>query len=134
PVWRAENPGRGRFREFFQCDCDIVGSASLLYDAECIALDFAVMQELGVNAQVRFNNRKVLAALGAKLNVLDERQMATIFRTIDKLPSQGKQRVRELLDTDAKCNGQQIDTLMRFMDIAGGFEEMLAQFNALVGP
>jgi histidyl-tRNA synthetase len=134
PVWRAENPGRGRFREFFQCDCDIVGSASLLYDAECIALDFAVMQELNVNAQVRFNNRKVLAALGAKLNVSDERQMASIFRTIDKLPSQGKKRVNELLESDAKCTREQIETIIRFVEIAGTFEEMLAQFSALVGP
>ncbi|MEI6231736.1 MAG: histidine--tRNA ligase [Planctomycetota bacterium] len=133
PVWRAENPGRGRFREFFQCDCDIVGSASLMYDAECIALDFAVMQELGVKAEVRFNNRKVLSALGQKLNVADERQMMAIFRTIDKLPSQGKQRVRELLDTDAKCNAEQIETIIRFVDIAGNFDDMIAQFSALVG-
>ncbi len=133
PVWRAENPGRGRFREFFQCDCDIVGSASLMYDAECIALDFAVMQELGVNAEVRFNNRKVLSALGQKLIVSDERQMMAIFRTIDKLPSQGKQRVRELLDSDAKCNAEQIETIIRFVEIAGSFDEMLAQFSALVG-
>lgn len=133
PVWRAENPGRGRFREFFQCDCDIVGSASLLYDAECIALDLAVMKELGVNAEVRFNNRKVLSALGRKLDVSDERQMMAIFRTIDKLPSQGKARVRELLDTDAKCNAAQIETIIRFVEIAGGFDEMLAQFSELVG-
>lgn len=133
PVWRAENPGRGRFREFFQCDCDVVGSASLIYDAECIALDLAVMKELGVNAEVRFNNRKILSALGRKLEVGDERQMMGIFRTIDKLPSQGKARVRELLDTDAKCSAAQIETIMRFVEIAGGFEEMLAQFGTLVG-
>lgn len=133
PVWRAENTGRGRFREFFQCDCDIVGSASLLYDAECIALDLAVMKELGVRAEVRFNNRKVLSALGRKLEVSDERQMMAIFRTIDKLPSQGKARVRELLDSDARCSAPQIETLMRFVEIAGSFDEMLAQFGALVG-
>ena len=133
PVWRAENPGRGRFREFFQCDCDIVGSPSLMYDAECIALDFAVMRELGVNAEVRFNNRKVLSALGQKLSVSDERQMMAIFRTIDKLPSQGKQRVRELLDSDAKCNAEQIETIIRFVEIAGTFDDMVTQFSALVG-
>ncbi|HLX59975.1 MAG TPA: histidine--tRNA ligase [Planctomycetota bacterium] len=133
PVWRAENPGRGRFREFFQCDCDIVGSASLIYDAECIALDFAVMKELGVNAEVRFNNRKVLSALGQKLAVSDERQMMAIFRTIDKLPSQGKTRVRELLVSDAKCSAEQIETIMKFVEIAGDFDAMMAQFSALVG-
>ncbi len=133
PVWRAENPGRGRFREFFQCDCDIVGSASLLYDAECINLDMAVMNALGVKSEIRFNNRKVLAALGKKLAVSDERQMMAIFRTIDKLPSQGKQRVRELLDTEAKCVAPQIDTIMQFVEIAGPFNAMLSQFGELVG-
>jgi histidyl-tRNA synthetase len=133
PVWRAENPGRGRFREFFQCDCDVVGSASLLYDAECIALDFAVMKELGVEAVVRFNNRKVLTALGAKLNVADERQMMAIFRTIDKLPSQGKARVRELLASEAQCSPEQIETIVRFVEIEGDFETMVGALRELVG-
>ena len=134
PVWRAEKPGRGRFREFFQCDCDIVGSSSLLYDAECIALDFAVMAALGVKAEVRFNNRKVLAALGAMLNVSDERQMAAIFRTIDKIPAQGKERVRELLKTDAACNDAQVEKIMQFVEIGGSNDEMLAKLSELLGP
>jgi histidyl-tRNA synthetase len=134
PVWRAEKPGRGRFREFFQCDCDVVGSPSLLYDAECIALDFAVMQALGVKAEVRFNNRKVLAALGTSLAVSDERQMMAIFRTIDKLPSQGRERVRELLKTDARCNDAQVETILQFCAIGGPNAGMLKQLEALLGP
>ncbi|HYF52600.1 MAG TPA: histidine--tRNA ligase [Planctomycetota bacterium] len=133
PVWRAENPGRGRFREFFQCDCDIVGSPSLLYDAECIALDLAVMKALGVRAEVRFNNRKVLAALGASLSVSDDRQTMAIFRTIDKIPSQGQARVRELLKTEANCNDAQVDRIMRFVEISGSNEEMLASLESLLG-
>ncbi|HEY3323100.1 MAG TPA: histidine--tRNA ligase [Planctomycetota bacterium] len=134
PVWRAEKPGRGRFREFFQCDCDVVGSASLLYDAECIALDFAVMQALGVKAEVRFNNRKVLAALSASLQVTDEKQVASIFRTIDKIPSQGKERVRELLKSDAACTDEQVAKIMAFVDISGTNDEMLAKLSELLGP
>lgn len=134
PVWRAEKPGRGRFREFFQCDCDIVGAASLLYDAECIALDFAVMKALGVNVEVRFNNRKVLAALGASLAVSDERQMMAIFRTIDKIPSQGKDRVRELLKIEASCNDDQVAKIMQFVEISGTNDEMLAKLSELLGP
>jgi len=133
PVWRAENPGRGRFREFFQCDCDIVGSPSLLYDAECIALDLAVMQALGVRAEVRFNNRKVLAVLGASLNVSGDRQTSAIFRTIDKIPSQGKPRVRELLKTDAGCDEPRIERIMKFVEICGSNEEMLASLESLLG-
>jgi histidyl-tRNA synthetase len=134
PVWRGENPGRGRFREFFQCDCDIVGSPALLYDAECIALGFAVMQKLGVSVEVRFNNRKILAALGAALEVADERQVMAIFRTIDKLPSQGQDRVREMLKTDANCAAAQIDRLMRFVAISGTNAEMFAQVSKELGP
>jgi len=134
PVWRAEKPGRGRFREFFQCDCDVVGSASLLYDAECIALDFAVMKALGVNVEVRFNNRKVLAALGASLAVSEERQMMAIFRTIDKIPSQGKERVRELLKIEASCNDEQVTKIMQFVEISGTNDEMLAKLSELLGP
>jgi histidyl-tRNA synthetase len=134
PVWRAEKPGRGRFREFFQCDCDIVGSPSLLYDAECIVLDFAVMKALGVKAEVRFNNRKVLAALGASLSVTDERQMMAIFRTIDKIPSQGRDRVRELLKTEAACSEEQVEKILRFVDIDGSNDAMLAKLSELVGP
>jgi len=133
PVWRAEKPGRGRFREFFQCDCDIVGSASLLYDAECIALDFAVMKELSLNVEVRFNNRKVLAALGTSLSVGGERQMMAIFRTIDKIPSQGKARVSELLKSDAACSDEQVEKIMRFVEISGGNDDMLAKLSELIG-
>jgi histidyl-tRNA synthetase len=133
PVWRAEKPGRGRFREFFQCDCDIVGSPSLIYDAECISLGFAAMRALNVNAEIRFNSRKMLSALGTKLNVSDARQMMTIFRTIDKIPSQGKERVQELLKVDANCNAEQIGTIMRFVDIAGSNEEMLSKVSEIIG-
>ncbi|MGD0094574.1 MAG: histidine--tRNA ligase, partial [Planctomycetota bacterium] len=132
PVWRAEKPGRGRFREFFQCDCDIVGSSSLLYDAECIALDFAVMEALGVQAEVRFSSRKVLAALGATLNVSDDKQMAAIFRTIDKIPAQGQERVRELLKSDAACSDAQVEKILLFVGIAGSNDEMLAQLEQLL--
>jgi len=133
PVWRAEKPGRGRFREFFQCDCDIVGSPSLLYDAECMALGLSVMKALGVDVQIRFNNRKVLAALAALLGIADERQMMAISRTVDKLPSQGSDRVRQLLALEASCNSRQIDQIMGFIDIAGTNGDMLKSLAQLLG-
>jgi histidyl-tRNA synthetase len=141
PVWRAENPGRGRFREFFQCDCDIVGSPSLIYDAECIALDFAVMQALGVKAEVRFNNRKVLELLDHCLNFTAAvdgpdytKKMGLVFRTIDKLPSQGRERVEQLLKNEVGCNANQINTIMQFVSIAGdNNDEKLAALSAFFG-
>ena len=135
PVWRAEKPGRGRFREFHQCDADIVGSSALIYDAECIALTYATMKALGIDEfEVRISTRKVLAALGEALSMGDDAQLATIFRTIDKLASQGEQRVRELLAGDAGCDGRQIDTVMRFVAISGDSAAILRQVGELLGP
>ncbi len=135
PVWRAEKPGRGRFREFYQCDADIVGSPSLIYDAECIALTCAVMKALWIDAfEIRISTRKILAALGEVLSVEDEKQLATIFRTIDKLASQGRQRVGELLASDAACGDEQIETIMRFVAITGDSESILQQVGQLLGP
>jgi histidyl-tRNA synthetase len=134
PVWRAEKPGRGRFREFYQCDADIVGSPSLIYDAECIALDYAVMQALNIaNVDIRFSTRKLLGALGAALAVEDDARLATIFRTIDKLPSQGRERVVEMLGTDANCDAGQIDTIMRFIEIEGDNDTRLAAVADVLG-
>lgn len=135
PVWRAEKPGRGRFREFYQCDADVVGSDSLIYDAECVALTYAVMKALGIDEfEIRISTRKVLAALGGALGVSDEKQLATIFRTIDKLAVQGEQRVRELLADEAGCDAEQIETVMRFVAITGDSEAILRQVGELLGP
>ena len=135
PVWRAEKPGRGRYREFAQCDADVVGSSSLLYDAECIALDYAVMQALGVgHFQIMVSTRHVLSALGAALNIDGEGTLNTVFRTIDKLPSQGAETVRELLAAEAGCSTDQIELIMRFVEIDGTNEEKLAKVVEVVGP
>ncbi|MBC7261522.1 MAG: ATP phosphoribosyltransferase regulatory subunit, partial [Chloroflexi bacterium] len=65
PVWRAERPQKGRYREFWQCDADIVGSSSMLADAEIIALIYTVLQRLGFQEFViRINDRKILAGIG----------------------------------------------------------------------
>jgi histidyl-tRNA synthetase len=133
PVWRAENPGRGRFREFFQCDCDIVGAPSLIYDAECITLGLSTMQELGVRVEIRFSNRKVIGVLSKSLNIVDENQVAALARTIDKLPSQGKERVLQLLKTDVNCSPEQIAKIMSVMEISGGNEEMLTKLEQALG-
>jgi histidyl-tRNA synthetase len=134
PVWRAEKPGRGRFREFFQCDADIVGSPSLISDAECVAIDYAVMKALGIeNVEIRLSSRKMLTALGAALGVDDEDQLATIFRTIDKLPSQGRDAVVELLGREAGCDASQIETILRFVEIEGDNEAKLKAAMDVLG-
>ena len=134
PVWRAEKPGRGRFREFMQCDADIVGSDSLMYDAECIALGYSILKELGVeNFEIRVSTRKMLAALGQALGVDDEGRLNLIFRTVDKLPSQGEERVRALLDSECGCTAEQILTIMDFAMIEGDNEAKLDQAWGVLG-
>ena len=63
PVWRADRPQRGRYREFYQCDVDVVGSDSLMYEAELVQIYDEVYSNLGVDVTIKINNRKVLAGM-----------------------------------------------------------------------
>lgn len=97
PVWRAERPQKGRYREFYQCDADIVGSASMLADAEIIALIYAILRRLGFEQFVTvINSRKILTGLGQYSGVPSE-QVPALHRSIDKLERIGLEGVREEL-------------------------------------
>ncbi len=97
PVWRAERPQKGRYREFYQCDADIVGASSMLADAEIIAMIFTILSELGFKAFVtKLNNRKVLVALG-EFSGVPATQTAGLYRALDKLDKIGREGVREEL-------------------------------------
>jgi histidyl-tRNA synthetase len=94
PVWRGENPQYGRYREFYQCDVDIVGSPSMLADAEILSIYGEAMQKLGFTGyRILVNNRKVLAGLARTAGVPDA-QAGLIFRAIDKLDKIGPDGVR----------------------------------------
>ncbi|MBX3473232.1 MAG: histidine--tRNA ligase [Planctomycetes bacterium] len=98
PVWRAESPARGRFREFWQCDVDIVGTTSLQADAECIAIDHATMTAVGApNYRIRFNNRKLFRGLQAKAGIADGSAMDAVMRAVDKFDKIGADAVRKEL-------------------------------------
>lgn len=97
PVWRAERPQRGRFREFYQCDVDCVGTTSLLADAEIIAILHLSLRELGFSAfHISLNHRAVLAAFVESFGVAAGVSAAAI-RAIDKLDKIGKESVEEEL-------------------------------------
>ncbi|MHC4842139.1 MAG: histidine--tRNA ligase, partial [Planctomycetota bacterium] len=122
PVWRAEAPAKGRFREFWQCDVDIIGSDSLLCDAECLAIDNAVMKALGVpNYVIRFNNRKLCRALQVKLGISDSSVMDEVMRGVDKFDKIGADGVRELIEKQVGKGGFNeagVDTVMQFLKLA----------------
>ncbi|MWB79826.1 histidine--tRNA ligase [Pseudooceanicola sp. 216_PA32_1] len=100
PVWRNEKPGPGRFRQFYQCDADTVGTASPAADAEICAMLSDCLEEVGIprgDYVVRVNNRKVLNGVLEAMGVTDAGQAADVLRTIDKFDKVGEAGVRELL-------------------------------------
>ena len=116
PVWRAEKPGRGRFREFLQCDVDIVGSASLMADAECLAVGHAVLERLGVTGfEIRVSNRKLLEGLFDKLSLPRGESGLAVMRTIDKLPKIGEAAVRKFLASEVGLEPGAIDQIFEFL-------------------
>jgi histidyl-tRNA synthetase len=97
-VWRYEEPQSGRFREFWQADADIVGSAKMDADAEVIAVAISCLKKLGMkNFRVRLNNRKILESIAASADVKKELWLS-VFRTIDKLEKIGQEGVKRELE------------------------------------
>ena len=97
PVWRAENTQRGRYREFWQCDADIAGTASMVADAELIAMFAEALAAVGLpEFVVHISHRRLLEAIGRASNIPED-QAATLYRTIDKLDKIGPARVVEEL-------------------------------------
>lgn len=107
PVWRADRPQKGRYQEFYQCDADVVGSDSLLYEAEFLQLFDQVFTELGLQVVIRYNHRKILAAM-AEISGYGDRIM-DITIAIDKLDKIGLEGVRkELSERGVDENAQAI--------------------------
>ena len=95
PVWRADKPQRGRFREFWQCDADIVGSDSVLADAEIIATIYSILRALNFTGfTIHINNRKILNGIARELGI-EEHAIPALLRIIDKLEQKGIEGVRE---------------------------------------
>ena len=96
PVWRADRPQRGRYREFYQCDADVVGTDSLLCEAEIVAMVHEVMQNLGIkNFCLKINNRKILTGIAETIGAAGLEE--PLFVAIDKLDKIGKEKVEEEL-------------------------------------
>ena len=128
PVWRAEKPARGRFREFFQCDGDIVGSRDMVCDAELVQLACELISALGVERfVVRLNNRKILSGLMAEVGVECGKPEMGVLRTIDKLPKIGEEKTTALLREENGLDASQVEKIFRFLRIDGEALEILDQ-------
>ncbi|MFT4566554.1 MAG: histidyl-tRNA synthetase [Saprospiraceae bacterium] len=95
PVWRADRPQKGRYQEFYQCDVDVVGSTSLMYEAELIQIFDEAYYTLGIPVQIRVNNRKILEGIAEVFGIAD--QFSAFAVIIDKLDKIGKERIAEQL-------------------------------------
>ncbi|MDA3614445.1 histidine--tRNA ligase [Polluticaenibacter yanchengensis] len=130
PVWRADKPQRGRYREFYQCDADMVGSKSLLNEVELTNIYASVFDKLNVRIQLKINSRKILAALAEVSGGADK--MVDITVAIDKLDKIGLEKVQEELQQRG-LNDSQIETITRYLQITGSNAEKIAAMKALLG-
>ena len=126
-VYRGERAQRGRFREFYQADIDVIGDGKLdiVNEAEIPAIICHTFTALGLdNFQIRVNNRKVLNGFYAMLGLTDK--AGDVMRTVDKLPKIGREKVRELLTgEDAALTENQADEILQFISITGCNKEVL---------
>ncbi|WP_142683789.1 histidine--tRNA ligase [Chitinophaga polysaccharea] len=130
PVWRADRPQKGRYREFYQCDADVVGSNSLLNEVELLLIYDTVLTKLGMQGyELRINNRKILFGLA---EVIGKTELLTdITISIDKLDKIGADGVRKELQ-ERGLSSTDIDTIEKFLAIDGSSEEKLAQLTTLL--
>lgn len=146
PVWRADRPQKGRYQEFYQCDVDVVGSNSLIYEAELVSIYHNIFKKLGISVQILINNRKILFGLAEAAGIPDKFMDMTIC--IDKIDKIGKQGV---IDEMAKknINADQAEMILQMLETKNvsdlksnfqhsaeglkGIEEIETVFEYLVG-
>lgn len=122
PVWRADRPQKGRYREFYQCDADIVGSNSLLNEVELVQIMDTVFQRLGIRVQIKINNRKLLSGIAEIVGEADK--IVDITVAIDKLDKIGLDKVNEELRADG-ISEEAIAKLQPVITLSGTNEEKL---------
>jgi histidyl-tRNA synthetase len=129
PVWRADRPQRGRYREFYQCDADVVGSHALINEVEFVHIYNDVFTELKIkNYELRINSRKILTALAEQCGGGDK--MIDITIAIDKLDKIGIEKVKEELG-QKNLTVNQIKIIENYLNINGSNEEKLQQIKNL---
>jgi histidyl-tRNA synthetase len=130
PVWRADRPQKGRYREFYQCDADVVGSESLLNEVDLVAVYLTAFQKLNLPVEVKINNRKILLALAQICGGEDKLIDLTI--AIDKLDKIGWDKVKEELHNKNFSEEQQ-NIIQKYLNIEGSNAEKLNQLAILLG-
>ncbi len=129
PVWRADKPQKGRYREFFQCDVDVIGSNSLLNEVELIHIIDDVFKKLKINITIKINNRKILSGIAEIIG--EGNKITDITIAIDKLDKIGKEGVNRELKERGISDGA-IEQLQPFMNIKGDNPDVLNKLESLL--
>ena len=123
PVWRADRPQRGRYREFYQCDADVVGSDSLLSEVELMQIVDTVFSKFGIRVCIKINNRKILSGIAEVIGEADK--IVDITVAIDKLEKIGLENVNEELRSDG-ISDEAIKKLQPIISLTGTNDEKLS--------
>ena len=129
PVWRADRPQKGRYREFYQCDADVVGSDSLLNEIELLSLINHVFGKLGVRVAIKVNNRKILTGIGEIIGHSDK--IVDITVAIDKIDKIGIDNVKEELRGKG-IDEEAIARLVPVLELSGSNEEKIAAMREML--
>lgn len=130
PVWRADRPQKGRYREFYQCDADIIGSESLLNEVELLEIIQEVFAKLNLKTLIKLNNRKILLAIAQYIG--KENQLTDITVAIDKLDKIGYDNVVKELIESKGFSQEDIDKLTPILTLSGSNEEKIAELKDIL--
>ena len=129
PVWRADRPQKGRYREFYQCDVDVVGTNSLLAEVELIQIVEEVYRRLGTRVCLHLNNRKVLAGIAEVIGAPDK--MMDITVAIDKLDKIGVEQVNAEL-RERGLSAENVEALQPILNLSGSNDDKLRDLKAIL--
>lgn len=129
PVWRADRPQKGRYREFYQCDADVVGSDSLLNEVELMQIVDEVFTRFGINVCIKINNRKILTGIAETIGAADK--IVDITVAIDKLDKIGLEKVNEELRA-VGLSDEAVEKLQPIIALSGTNEEKLATMRSVL--
>ena len=129
PVWRADRPQKGRYREFYQCDADVVGSDSLLCEVELMQIIDEVFRRFGIRVCIKINNRKILSGIAEMIGEADK--IVDITVAIDKLDKIGLEAVNEELREDG-ISEEAIQKLQPIINLSGTNEEKIATMRQVL--
>lgn len=130
PVWRADRPQKGRYREFYQCDVDVIGSRSLINEVELIDIVQKVFAKLGIAVVLKMNNRKILYGIAETIGHADKMMDITI--AIDKLEKIGLEAVNEEL-RDKGISEEAVQALQPILSLSGSNSEKLSKLREAIG-